>query len=130
MMRRSSPFPPLFLIAMSLPLFGCSTVKPLWDKPIIETKVEYIKQELNCGPEPKVDALVLLEYEPIVLPSLSVLGVTPDLLPDWLVEHFDHGWIALSDADWEDVDRNDIDKLRYARQLRSVIDFYRSCVDG
>jgi len=120
----------LLCVAMVLPLFGCSTVPKLWDKPVIEKQIEYIEKEFSCGPEPQVDTLVLLAYEPIVLPSLSALSVTPDHLPDWLVEHFDHGWIALSEADWEDVDKNDIDKLRYAQQLWAVIKFYRSCVNA
>ena len=109
---------------------GCSTVPTLWEKPVIEKQVEYITQELDCGPEPRVDALRLAGYEPIVLPSLSALGVAVDLLPDWLVEHYDHGWIALSEADWEDVDKNDIDKKRLAGQQAVVIEFYRKCLEG
>ena len=119
------------LIVICLPLFsGCSTIPKLWKAPVIEKQVEYITQRLECGPEPTIDSLRLAEYEPIVLPSLSTMGVTPDLLPDWLVEHYDHGWIALSEADWEDVDSNDIDKKRLAGQLQAVIEFYRKCLEG
>ena len=129
---RNTPSPQLAaILVMCFPLlFGCSTVPKLWDAPIFEKQVEYITQRLECGPEPTVDALRLAEYEPIVLPSLSALGLPADSLPDWLVEHFDHGWIALSEADWEDVDKNDIDKKRLAAQQAVVIEFYRQCLAG
>jgi hypothetical protein len=69
-----------------------------------------------------------LEYEPIVIPPLLDLGAPVENIPEYLSDHLDHGWMALSLADWEDVDRNDIDKLRYTKQQKVVIDFYRKCV--
>ena len=110
-------------------LSGCSAVPKLWDAPVIKKEIDYVHEEISCGPKPNVDALHLLRYEPTVLPDLLTLGVDINRVPDWLTEHLDHKWVALSIEHWEAVDKNDIDKKRLAEQQQKVIHYYEKCIE-
>src|SRR3990167_5465129 len=127
---RYLPSPSVICLIMAFLLPGCSTVPQLWKAPVLEKQVEYVKQVLNCGPVPQVDGLRLKEIEPVVLPALQDFGAWIDNLPEYLMDHLDHTWFAMSPSDWEDMDSNDIDKRRFAKQQQVVIVFYKSCLDG
>jgi len=123
----------IFIIPFLFMFQGCSLLALAAlsnkDEPVVKETVEYVTQEINCGIPPNVDALHLQNYEPIVLPSLSTLGVSIDNMPEYLVDHYDHGWMALSMSDWEDIDTNDIDKKRLTLQWMEVVKFYQKCIE-
>jgi len=123
----------IFLLIVLLLSQGCAAMllSALMneDEPVVVEKIEYVKQDVNCGTTPQVNAIHLQDYEPIVLPSLAALGVAIENLPEYLVDHYDHGWMALSMADWEDIDTNDIDKMRVTLQWKKVVEFYEKCIE-
>ena len=128
----------ILLIVINILLSGCTAGTPTI---ITKKQIEYIHPPKIICPDLQIDTLNLRSYEFKVLPDLTTWGITQKTIENiyknnpktdyrYLYNHLDTPWWSVSPEDFENVDKNDIDKLTALKQAKIVIQSLKNCINN